>query len=255
MAVAFVAQIGTAQDKVASMSQVITTTAAAAAGSLVVLAIALDPTSVGLTITISDSAGGNTWTLAGNVTNGSGTAGVRSHIFASKLTNGIANGGTITFSFNTNVTAKASVALNYSGADNAEDVAAGTGTGNSTTPTASLTPTLPDDLLVGVVGREGPTGDAAGTNDADTAGGASWVQRTSIGTSGGAAASNIGAGYVNPAATATVVSDKITTSAAAQTYNPTLGTSRLWAEVLVTFKATVTFDPATVADVFGLDEE
>ena len=250
MAVTFVANGGFGGNKTSSTTLALNAATSAAVGDLVVVAIALDP---GTTVqSISDTTA-NVYSLAGAVTNGSGTSGVRSEIWASKATVALSN-AVVTITFAAAVVAKAAAAYQFSGADNTADVAAGTGTGTSTTPSATLTPTLADDLLFGIVGREGPDNDAAGTADGDNAGGDTWHTLGSTGTgSGGAAASNIGAGWTNGVAPR--VDYKITTSAVAQTYNPTLGTSRLWAEVLVTFKATPTgFDPATAPEYLVLDE-
>jgi len=100
-----------------------------------------------------------------------------------------------------------------------------TANGSSATPSASNTSNLQDSLLIGAVGVNGPTGDAY-TQDTDTTNG-SWVTGTRSGTSGGSASTNI---TINSAY-------KITTASGAQTYNPSLGTSRQWGEILFALMA------------------
>lgn len=106
--------IGTGRNKASSTTVVLTTTVAIAADEVAVVIIAADNTSTvdgdnGEVSSITDSAGGNTWTKAREFTNsqGAANAGATVSVWFSKLTNGIALGGTITANFGTARTAKA----------------------------------------------------------------------------------------------------------------------------------------------------
>lgn len=161
------------------------------------------------TPTCADSRG-NTYTLIhGHL--GSNSTG---SVFASVLTTALVDADTITATFATTHDASSINTVEFSGATTTEDVASAGANGSSTTPSSgAITPIEAEVLLPGCCFVVGPTSDAF-TEDADTDGGAGW---TSLPRVGQAAANNT----LNSAF-------KITTSAVAQTYNPTLGTSRAW---------------------------
>lgn len=126
MAWSSVGTLGTAQSGSSGSSLAITTSAAAAAGSVVVVIVAKDnvQTTDGNTSevsSISDSAGGNTWTKAREFCNGQGSAnaGAVVAVYYSRLINGIANGGTITANFSSSISAKAMTAWNFTASSNA----------------------------------------------------------------------------------------------------------------------------------------
>jgi len=114
--------LGTVQDKTADASDVLTTTAAAEAGNVVVLVVALDnltgnpDADNGEVTSITDSAGGNTWTKAKEWTNAQGgaAAGATVSVWFSKLTNAIASGGTIPANFTGSPAAVAMSAWEFS---------------------------------------------------------------------------------------------------------------------------------------------
>lgn len=100
-------------------------------------------------------------------------------------------------------------------------------TGTGTTPSSGQTPTLSqaDELLIGCIGTEGPNGDAPGTWDAGANQTTDNNQR--LGTTGGAAASNI------TCASATKIVSATTGGIASKTGI----TSRNWAAAIATYKA------------------
>src|ERR1041384_4789690 len=102
MAFASLNTLGSNQNKTSGNSIAVTTTAAAESGHLVVVIVAIDNTGTGdgdnsEVNSISDSAGGNTWTKAREFTNGQGAAnaGATVSVWFSVLTNQINSGGTI----------------------------------------------------------------------------------------------------------------------------------------------------------------
>ncbi len=113
MALVDAGHIGTSGIKVANMASVtLTTTAVASSGNLVILAVSVDNHSAsdgdeGAVTGITDSAGGNTWSKAGEYCNGSPglQAGTTISLWYSVLTNTIASGGTIVAAFS-NVTSR-----------------------------------------------------------------------------------------------------------------------------------------------------
>lgn len=106
MAIASVGSLGSVGDTSAGTSIALTTSATAEAGNLVIVAIGKDnsQTTDGQTSEVSsitDSAGGNTWTKLGEYCNGEGSAaaGAVVSLWASILANQIASSGTITANF------------------------------------------------------------------------------------------------------------------------------------------------------------
>src|SRR6266568_2806467 len=122
MAVAFVQGLGSNQNKASGSSIAIAPLTNTVAGNLLVVLVALDPNT---TVSSVTDTPGNTYTKAGAVTNGSGTSGVRTEIWASKSTF-VVNNSTdqIVVHFAAAVVSKATVGLEFSGADNVADVAA-----------------------------------------------------------------------------------------------------------------------------------
>jgi len=109
MAFASVGTLGTATDGTAGTTVVLTTSATCEAGNLAVLIYAgdnlsssADDADYGDVTSITDSAGGNTWTkMKENSNNNAGAGnGVTVSVWYSVLTNQIASGGTITANLN-----------------------------------------------------------------------------------------------------------------------------------------------------------
>jgi hypothetical protein len=87
----------------------LTTSAVAEAANVVVLVVAVDNNATvdgdeGAVSSVTDSAGGNTWTKAREFCNSQAAlqAGATISVWFSKLTNQIASGGTITANFTNN---------------------------------------------------------------------------------------------------------------------------------------------------------
>lgn len=141
MAIASVSTLGTALSTANNQtSLVLTTTTVAEVGRLVVVAVAVDnaQTTDGNSTAVSsitDSAGGNTWTRAKGHTSSLGVAqdGADISIWYSVLNNQIANGGTITATFANSATSDASAmsAWKYSLAISSQVAIEGTPSGLS----------------------------------------------------------------------------------------------------------------------------
>lgn len=186
-----------------------------AVGTLVVVGLAMDPATG--TVSFADSAS-NTYAVVHDVSNGSGTSGVRVVTAWSVLTTQLTTGGSITAT-HPSVTSSALVAT--AGTSGAAIVhAEASTTGTSGTPSVAVTPTQDDAILVGFLGTEGPSGD---TYTEDTGDG--WAASHRFGTTGGGAASNI---------TAAGAYKIVTAAAGAETWGPAV-TSRLWVASLIAF--------------------
>src|SRR3989344_5545535 len=155
-------------------------------------------------------------------------------VFSSHSINALLSGQVITINFFTNITAKAAVAANFTGLAPAgafDKAAADCGftsarppcnfdVGTAATSGSTQTTTQADELLIGVIGPEGPLGD---TFEQDT----NYALIDRAGTTGGAAASNVtnNAEY------------RIVSSTGSYSATGTLGTGRNWLAVVATYKA------------------
>lgn len=175
------ATIGTQNTKTpAATTTVITTTAATAAGESILVAFGMDPAAG--TVSAVDSAS-NTYTIQEEVTNGSGTAGCRVVVLAKHDAAALSSGGTITIthpSCAVRVASAAAFALDGPGAK----VTSTTLTGNDTVAVLSIAAAVMTPLIIAVIVVEGPSGDTPAQPF-----GFSLLPR--IGTTGGAAASNL----------------------------------------------------------------
>lgn len=216
-------EIGSTANGTPGTTTVVTAVQACPAGEVMVAGIACDnagTSGAAPVVTIADSKG-NVWTQAGSILNDPGLVneGVVTYLWTCKPTNAIAVSDTITVTWSVSVTAKVVQVIRLHGL-RLVPIAVMTNTGTSTAPTVGpITPELVGQLVIGMVGVEGPTADAF-TADADTTGG-SWVAFFRTGT--GAADTGITLNW----------SSKVLSSAVAQTFNPTLGTSRDWAALAV----------------------
>ena len=220
-AIASVAAVGTATNKTASTTLAVTVGAAGVtAGNSLIVAVAMNPSTA--TVTVADTQG-NTYNLDTDVANGSGVSGVRTLVFSAHNITALVNTNTITVTFSAAVVTKAMSAASFSGLAliSARDVttsASGTSTAPSAGPTA--TTEIANELVVGAIGTEGPSGDTF------TAGsGYSTTNFTRAGTTGGVADGNI-----------TIAPEyKIVSATGAQTADATI-TSRLWSAAVVTYR-------------------
>lgn len=186
--------VGTAQSKTAGSSIALTTSAAVAVGEVVVLVVAKDnvATTDGATSEVtgvSDSSG-NTWSKAGEFTNGQGGAasGATCAIWYTQATTAISSGGTITANFSSSVTAKAVSAWKWAvGSGSTVDVVAtATRADDGADPGAVSLSGLTNAeylFLRGIAGETNSTAQITPT--------ASWTALSTAQTSGGGAASNM----------------------------------------------------------------
>ena len=225
VAVSHIADIGsnTIKDS-ANTNLAVTTNAAVDAGRDIVVAYATDPNQ-DLTITVSDAAGNKYQQAAMGISAGS----LRTYIFVAYDAIALPSGSAITINQNvvctTAVAARAAVVGVFDGlapVGALEQTGAGSQTGGATPSSGAATTVQPVQLLIGVVGTEGPGGDAAGTwQNSFTAG-------LRAGTTGGTADTNI----------TVSLGWQIVTAAGDYTAAKTGITSRDSATAIATFKTT-----------------
>ena len=221
--IAFVQSLGTNASQSSGTSIAVTLTAAVAAGDTVIVTFAMDPATG--TVTCADTKG-NTYTADADVTNGSGTSGVRTIVFSAPVTTALVSGNTITVTHPT-ATARALSVNEFSGLATTaafDKKASATNTVANMTPSSGSTATIsqPVELLIGAIGVEGKS------SDTFTAG------------SGYTALSSTGSGQSGSDGTIYITIDpeyRIVSTAQGYTANGTLGTSRLWAAAIATYKA------------------
>lgn len=204
----FVRDGGTLADKapVGGANSVTVPAAGHAVGNLVVLGVGWPGT-----VTVSSVADTrtNTWTL---IEPGQGG----NRVYASVLTTALVSGDTITVTFSAAPAEVVLISKEFSSVTTTEDVASAEASfaSNANPTVGPITPVSAETLVIGWI-SVGTTTAETFTEDADTAGGAGWTGLL-VGTSGGGAASNIKGNLAH----------KITSSAASQTYNPTLSAAR-----------------------------
>ncbi len=164
--ISYIGDIGSNSIKNSSTaSLVVTTTTAVSAGNDIIIAYATDP-SQDLNIAITDAVGNKYQQAAMAISSGN----VRSYIFAAYNVIALPGGSAITITqtvySSTAVAARAAVVSVFSGLANSgalEQTSAGFGTGSTSPSSGAVTTVYADQLLIGVIGTEGPGGDAAGT--------------------------------------------------------------------------------------------
>ncbi len=202
---------------------VVTTSAAVVAGDDIIVAYATDPTQ-DLTITVTDSAGNKYQQAAMAISVGN----LRTYTFAAYNVSALPSGSTITIHqavvSSTVPAARAAVVSVFRGlapigALEQTSVASGTGT----TPSSGAATTVKaDQLLIGVVGTEGPGSDAAGT----------WGNSFTAGPRAGTTATTTDAEIT------VSMGWRIVSDASAYTAAKSGITSRDWAASIATFKTT-----------------
>ena len=217
--ITYLGSLGSATSKTSGTSLVVTTSAAAASGDDMIVGVVTDPNS-SLVVSVADPAG-NTYNQVGYVVN---SGSIRTYIFAAYNVNPLPSGSSITITASPAVTARAAVVALFSGlADSDVFDQMQTGYGTSTAPSSGATPTTTqaDELLVGVVGTEGPDGDTAGAWDG------SFLAGPRLGTTGSTADTNltVSLGY------------RIVSDTGAYTASKTGITSRDWGAMIATFRA------------------
>lgn len=187
-------------------------------------------------LTIADT-GGNTWTVgaAANRTPGStANDGTSCYIAYAKITTLLVATNTITFTWGAgSPTAKAIVVEEWAGIHltTPTSVAQTTTTGASTTPSITRTSSVTGDMAYGCLAVECGVADSYTESTTAPNANSHWnsLTRTGVGTT--TSGQTVAGAYVDPTTTSTVC-----------TWNPTIGTSRDWAQVELVFKS---IDPAT----------
>ncbi len=194
---------------------------AVAIGNTIIVTLAMDPNSGG--VTLADSKG-NTYTKDADVTNGSGTSGVRTLVFSARVTVALTTSDRVTATFGTSTAAKAISVHSVSGLVSVATDKTSTAIGNSSSPSSGNTATTsqPDELLIGAVGVE----DKSNTMTA----GASFTNLTQANTgSGGGGSSNM---IINS-------EYRIASATGAFAASGTLTAAAQWAAAIVTYKIDV----------------
>jgi hypothetical protein len=164
---------------------------------------------------VTDSAG-NTWTRKAfkGTTAAAGTD-VEIAIYTCTVATALTS-GTVTLTPHTASAAKCFVVDRFTGVTETARGTVDTSFGTSTVPSVTTTDPVDDDIVFGLAGFEGPSGDTV-TADTDTSNG-SWSTGVKHGTTGDTDASNV-----------TLARQwKQVTATASQTWNLSLGTSRDW---------------------------
>ncbi|MGH7768757.1 MAG: hypothetical protein ACREQP_15030, partial [Candidatus Binatia bacterium] len=187
-AISFVKNIGGASSTTTGTTLSVTVpTSGVAAGTSIMISLAMNP-STG-TVSCTDTRS-NSYVIDRDITNGSGTTGLRTVILSTHNVVALVSGNIITCT-HPSITARAISANQFSGivSTSSRDQTAAA-TGNSTAASSGATPTTTQaaELLYGTVGVEGPS------TETFTAG-ASFTTIGRRGTSGGTATNNI---TVNP---------------------------------------------------------
>src|SRR5207249_4975879 len=181
LAICWLGDLGTNGNEVAGSTISITPLAGSVAvGHGVIVTVAMDPDSG--TVSCADSQG-NTYSKDAEVTNGSGTTGVRTLVFSTRVTTALSSADSITVTFQNSIVAKAIGASEFYGMVALDRTA--TFIGDSTAPSSGLTAltTQPTELLFGAIGvvdasaqcddgaNNGTTGDCCNTDCTFTAAG------------------------------------------------------------------------------------
>jgi uncharacterized repeat protein (TIGR02543 family) len=238
----YIMDIGTGISKTSGTSLVINTTTAVEAGDAIIVGLATDPYQ-NLPVSITDASSNIYEQVAISVCYGH----VRNYIFAAFNVNPLPAGSNIYITFGNSITAKAAVASVFRGLNHSDpidqflgnpvDGAQGQQSGSSAYvgPTGMTTQTA--ELLIGVLGTEGPVEDNPGTWDYY------FVTGPRDGTSGGDDVSNITSsmGYRIVSATDAYIAQKSGI------------TSRYWGATIATFKAGPLMYDAISSDYNGID--
>ena len=217
--IARVKNIGNAGSTTAGTTLAVTVpTAGVAAGNRVIVTVALDPASG--TVSCADTKS-NVYTKDLDVTQGSGTSGVRTVIFSAPVTTALVSGNTITVT-HPSLAARAMNADEFSGivASGALDKIA-SAVGSSTTASSGSTATTAqaNELLVGAVGVET-------RSEAFTAGSGYTLLASVSSSAAGTAANNVTIDY----------EARIVAATGAYVADGTLATSRQWAAGIATYE-------------------
>jgi cysteine-rich repeat protein len=221
-AIAFVTNVGTNGNTTTGSTIAVTVAAGGVAvNNTVIVAFAMDPATGA--VTVADTRG-NTYTSNADVSNGSGTNGVRTVVLSTRLTTALLAGDTITVT-HPSVAARAvsvNVFSGLAGASVLDRTATGTGTSTAPATPATAATTQADELLIGAMGVE------TGSTETFTLG-ASYITGTNRSSSAGTAAANI---TIDP-------EYRIVAATGTYTATGTLSASRAWAAAIATYRAAI----------------
>jgi hypothetical protein len=233
----FIKNVGAVSSKTSGTTLTVAVPAGGvSAGSTLIVRTSASWTSGGPTV--QDSRG-NTYTRDQTSPNGAST--LRASLFSAQINNALQPGDVILFTTAATTTVRAMSVDEFSHVTFSTplDVKNSGSSAGSTTPGGGgalpITTTNADDLLIGMVAV---LGDVAETYTEDSL--AQWVGLTRVGTTGGTAVSNV---TVNGAF-------KTVGATGLQTYQPTLGTSQSWIEIVAAYEAglpTITPTPTGTA--------
>lgn len=218
---AFIKNVGTTSSKTSGTTLAITVpVGGVSAGSTLIVKVAHDYTSGGPTV--ADSRG-NTYTRDQTSPN-SGTT-MRASLFSAQINNALQQGDTILLTTSATTTVRAMSVDEFSHVTFTSPLDVKNSTSATSTTPGSTIPavtTNADDLLIGMVAVLGPT-DETYSDDALN----QWTTTPRAGTTGGLATSNVtlNSAYKKVGATGSY------------TYQPTLGTSESWIEIIAAYKA------------------
>jgi hypothetical protein len=218
-AIAFVKSVGTVQTKTSGSTLVIPVTNLPSAGNRLIICAALISNQVN---SVTDPRG-NAWAIDLNF----GPYFLSAHIGTAYQA-----GDSITLNLSGATLARAGTMAEFSNVDQTLTAKreSGNNSGTSTTPTEFLTtPQVAGELVVGAIQTNGPSGDIYNA-DTDTDGGPIWASGantfTRIGTTGGSANTNV----------TIAAQHKVLTSNFLIVFDPTLGTSRAWADGMSVYR-------------------
>src|SRR5207237_403377 len=166
--------IGTANSGNSTTNTLTQTGVTVAAGKTIFVTVAMDGGTQTVTVSDNGSGGSNSYTKDADVTNGSGTTGIRTLVFSAPVTHAL-SGGTISISSSTSVN-MAATSFYFNGiVSPAPKELCHTAAGNSTTPSSGITATTctgitpattsqADELLVGAVGMDSKQGNLTAGN-------------------------------------------------------------------------------------------
>lgn len=215
----FVKNIGSNSTKTAGTTLQIPVTTTVAAGNTLIVRVVTDYTAGAPTVTDSK---GNSYNTDRTGRDSSNT--IRLSVFSTPVTSSLQSGDTITIT-TASVSARTAVADEFSGLLTASYLDQNNGaSGTNTTPgsTISITTTQTDELVIGVVGIEGPSGD---TFNEDELG--QYTALTVSGTTGDADGSNV-----------TLHSAyKSIYDISTYQFKPTISPARTWVSFILSYKA------------------
>ncbi len=235
--ISYLGNLGSVTSKSSATALEITTLLEVSTGNDIFIGLGTDPNS-SLQVTVTDTAGNAYQQVELEINSGQ----IRTYLFAAYDVNSMAIGSKITISMSVAVTSHAAVAALFDGlADgNPLDQLASNNQANTSTPSSgpSATTTQADELLIGIVGTEGPIGDNAGIWDN------AFLDGPRAGTSGGTDDTNItiALGY------------QIVSASNSYTASKTGITSRDWAAILGTFKADLEGDKPLISISSALNQ-